>query len=390
MTEDIACVQMTGIEGWFSVAEASVLYRAAVDAIGKLPDDAVVEIGSYHGRSTVVLAQAVIDSHPTQKVIAIDPHEGSLTGLRTEPSWDAFNRNMKESGVDDMVTAIRKSSQDIDWAAPISVLFIDGLHDEASVFLDYARFGKFVSAGGIVAFHDYSNPDYPGVRIVVDRLLESGKLLMLRRPSGRDPHDTLAICRKQAQISIIIPTCGRPSLERALNSVANNGGLILDEIIVVGDGPQPAARQILDCFHAIPFSYAEHGPTRVNGIAQRNFAMPLATGTHLAFLDDDDEYVNGGVSAIRAAANQNPGRVLVFKEESKVARHPWGVVWKDKEVRNGNVGTQGIVVPNVRGRIGVWGNHYQGDYDFLRSTVDLYPNKDADVVWVDKIIARLY
>ena len=118
--------------------------------------------------------------------------------------------------------------------------------------------------------------------------------------------------------------------------------------------------------------------------------MPLATGTHLMFLDDDDQSAEGAVRAIRQEIVQHPDRPLIFQEESRVARHPWGVVWKDREIRSGNVGTQGIVVPNVPARLGLWGNSYQGDYDFVRTTVDLYPNRDADVVWVDRVVAYLY
>lgn len=202
----------------------------------------------------------------------------------------------------------------------------------------------------------------------------------------------LDMLRRDPRLSIIIPTCGRVRLASALNSLVANGALPTDEVIVVGDGWQPHARGVAADFpkNLLTIRYFEYGPTRMVGAAQRNFAMTQATGTHLWFLDDDDEAAEGAVVAIREAVADNPGRPLIFREESRNTRHEWGVVWKDKQIRSGNVGTQGIVVPNVPAMLGRWGEHYCGDYDFARSTVDLYPNKDADVVWVDKIVAYLY
>ena len=201
-----------------------------------------------------------------------------------------------------------------------------------------------------------------------------------------------AMLRRDPRMSVIIPTCGRARLQRTLESLAENGALVTDDVIVVGDGEQPGSRRIVEAFpkDRLTIRYFEHGPRNTVGNAQRNFAMPLAVGTHLAFLDDDDECAHGGMTAIRETVADNPGRPLIFREESRTARHPWGVVWVDHVLRSGNVGTQGIVVPNVPAMLGRWGEHYCGDFEFARSTVDLYPNKDRDIVWVDKIVAYLY
>jgi predicted O-methyltransferase YrrM len=390
--EDAAVARMKPVDGWFAEIEARELYRATIDAIRKIPGGVLIEVGSYKGRSTVVLASAAVDSGVKTTLFAIDPHQGVLTdGMRVSPTWDEFNANIKASGVASSIAAIRTSSSNYQTNAKVSVLFIDGLHDFESVLIDYNSYGKLVEPGGVVAFHDYSNPEFPGVKKVVDLMVARGELLLVRVPDGKDPHDTLLIARKRVKLSIIIPTCGRPRLEQALYSILENGISKRDEVIVVGDGPQPVAREIVKKFNgALPIRYFEHGPTRMVGSAQRNYAITHALGTHLAFLDDDDEYTDGAVDFIRKTVEKNPERIHVFKEQSHVARHPWGVVWKERIIQSGNVGTQGIVVPNVHGKLGSWPNNVCSDYYFLRETVNLYPDKDNGVVWVDHIVAGLY
>jgi len=195
-------------------------------------------------------------------------------------------------------------------------------------------------------------------------------------------------------LSIIVPTCGRTSLVRTLDSIVAAGLLPTDEVIVVGDGPRPSAEELVKNFRkdypGFQVRYFEHGPTFCFGNAQRQFGIGEATGTHLLFIDDDDAYVLGAIDEIRKHIQENPDRVLIFRVESHTPRHTWGYIWKIQRLVMGNVSTQTVVVPNVSGRIGRWTEKYYGDFDFIRSTVDLHPDRDAGVVWIDKVVAYLY
>src|SRR5215210_8228139 len=62
------------IEGFTRPIELSLLYHLAL--LGEGPGE-VVEIGSYLGRSTVILARAVADAGGG-RVVAVDPHQGEL------------------------------------------------------------------------------------------------------------------------------------------------------------------------------------------------------------------------------------------------------------------------------------------------------------------------
>jgi hypothetical protein len=116
------------------------------------------------------------------------------------------------------------------------------------------------------------------------------------------------------------------------------------------------------------------------GSDERRYAMSLARGTHLVFCDDDDALLPGAVQAIRAGAEAHPNRPLMFR-----MIEPGGqVLWRDPVVRCGNHGTPQFVTPNEHARLGTWGTRYEGDFDFVKSTLERYP-PDA-LVWDSTII----
>lgn len=171
--------QMRQVEGWLLEPEATVLMATAALALTGEEPHAVVEVGSYCGRSTVVLGGVVKAVCPGVRVHAIDPHEGEITtsGSQTRfeaPTLERFERNIARAGLEEIVQAIPKRSFEVEWAEPISLLFIDGLHDYGSVSRDFAHFARWVVPGGYVVFDDYDRT-FPGVIAFVDEVLKSGE-----------------------------------------------------------------------------------------------------------------------------------------------------------------------------------------------------------------------
>ena len=69
-----ALAAVEGVKGWMSDDQARRLWDAAV----RLRAPArIVEIGSFHGRSTIVLRKAAEDG---VEVVAVDPHGGGDRG----------------------------------------------------------------------------------------------------------------------------------------------------------------------------------------------------------------------------------------------------------------------------------------------------------------------
>ena len=145
-----------GVEGFLSEDEAVYLMRLAARGRG---EGAIVEIGSYHGKSTVLLAHAA-RAAGRGPVVAIDPHLGGAV--------TAFHDTLARGGVTGHVVPVVETSDAAaaTWRGPIRLLWIDGSHVREQVRRDFRNWTPFVVDGGIVAFHD--TYDYDGVRSVID------------------------------------------------------------------------------------------------------------------------------------------------------------------------------------------------------------------------------
>jgi predicted O-methyltransferase YrrM len=193
--------RMRRIEGWLEDAEADLLLAAVTRAIATVQNGAIVEIGSYCGKSTVVLAAAVsaLEDPHRVKIYAIDPHDGIVGALdqgvqQLAPTRDQFLKNISNAGIMHLVEPLIQRAFETDWNQPISFLLIDGLHDYFNVARDFNHFEPWIAAGGFIAFHDYANY-YPGVKAFVNELLANGgyekicqalSMIVIRAKGGRN------------------------------------------------------------------------------------------------------------------------------------------------------------------------------------------------------------
>lgn len=146
------------IEGWLRPAQAQRLW----DLARAVPEQgSVVEIGSFQGKSTVVLASAAPAS---ASIHAIDPHAGNDRGPGEwegaaedgQADHEQFLRNLENAGVRDRVTHVREFSQLAQGhvAGPIDLLYVDGAHGYAPARSDIVEWGNRVVEGGAMAIHD--------------------------------------------------------------------------------------------------------------------------------------------------------------------------------------------------------------------------------------------
>lgn len=186
-------------------------------------------------------------------------------------------------------------------------------------------------------------------------------------------------------LSLVIPTVSRPSLARALASARAQDWEHGDEVLLVGDGPQPAARELWDQF-GLPGLYTETPATLGYwGHGARNWVLDrrLARGRYLLALDDDDELAPVAVAIVRRALRETPDWPHVFRMSGAPNV---GTVWKVREVREGNVGTPMLCVPNVPEFLGRYTHRYGGDFDFIRACCAPYA---GGPVWREDVICRV-
>ena len=187
-------------------------------------------------------------------------------------------------------------------------------------------------------------------------------------------------------LSLIIPTAGRASLRRTLESAAPQV-LSGDECIVVGDtfdGPLPETEAICRDFPFVTY-YGYRGFGHNWGHAQINSALERCTGDYILGNDDDDIWTPHAFDAIRMAARDYPGRVLLFRFRSYLGGfvfwHTPGPEW----IKQGHIGGHCLVMPNIPGKIGQRTDRYEADFDQLVETLELH---EEPPVWCDYIIAE--
>jgi predicted O-methyltransferase YrrM len=163
-----------GVDGWLSDAEVEclALFAACPTATGE-----VLEIGSFRGKSTIVLARAAALTQQTH-VVAVDPFvlEGpTLADHNGVASARAlFEANLRQAGVEHAVELHEAYSNEVgkSWDRPIRLLWIDGDHTYEGARTDLETFLPFLADRAIVAFHDILHP-YQCVRAFREGVVES-------------------------------------------------------------------------------------------------------------------------------------------------------------------------------------------------------------------------
>ncbi len=149
---------VSDVEGWMSPGQGATLFDAATNC----PEGGrIVEIGSFRGRSTIVLATA---ADPSVEIVAIDPHAGNdrgpqeIDGYVDEAADDhaVFTANLAAAGVSGRVRHVREfSDAALDLVqGPVDVLYVDGAHRYGPALADIRAWGDRVRDDGTMLIHD--------------------------------------------------------------------------------------------------------------------------------------------------------------------------------------------------------------------------------------------
>ncbi|CCB74122.1 MULTISPECIES: class I SAM-dependent methyltransferase [Streptomycetaceae] len=154
-------------KGFMPVDEGLALYAAAVTA-GRLGLP-LLEVGTYCGRSTILLAAAAREAGVS--AVTVDHHRGSE---EQQPGWEyhdpglvdpevglmdtlpSFRRTLHAAGLEDQVIALvgRSPRAAALWAAPLGLVFIDGGHTDEHATADYEGWTPHLADGGLLVIHD--------------------------------------------------------------------------------------------------------------------------------------------------------------------------------------------------------------------------------------------
>ncbi|GAA2334048.1 class I SAM-dependent methyltransferase [Streptomyces cuspidosporus] len=155
-------------KGFMPVDEGLALYAAAADAAAalRLP---LLEVGTYCGRSTILLAAAARAAGTV--AVTVDHHRGSE---EQQPGWEyhdpevvdpevgrmdtlpTFRRTLHAAGLEDHVIAVVGRSPQVAgvWGKQVGLVFIDGGHTDEHASADYEGWAPHLAPGGLLVIHD--------------------------------------------------------------------------------------------------------------------------------------------------------------------------------------------------------------------------------------------
>lgn len=179
---------------------------------------------------------------------------------------------------------------------------------------------------------------------------------------------------KEPTLGIMISTHGDRRLARTLHSIATQKLIPGDDIVVVGDGPQPWAKKLVESFGP-PFRYIYTKKTGDWGHTQMNAAIEHVRGDYITGQDHDDIYLPRAFQCIREAAIISPNKPLLVRLKTPEL----GILWCEllKPPLDGHC----LVIPNVKNKIGRFDGAYDGDQRYINGTLEAW----GEAGWVDVV-----
>lgn len=195
---------------------------------------------------------------------------------------------------------------------------------------------------------------------------------------------------ERKMFTVIVPTLGRDSLPKTLDSIDK----ALCEIIIVADGFELShetymyLRKEAELYEA-RFYIVDIGRHDF-GSPQLQFGYKMATGKWILNCGDDDIYFPWTFKMLKEIIDKSPAIPMVFR----TILHPGSqrgnkhdvILWEDPEIRNKNITGQCLVVPNVQEKLGNW--NILADHMFIWTTIMLGWNKQ--VMWRKEIISECF
>ncbi len=151
------------VPGWTRGEEAAALAQVAFAAP---PDAVIVEIGSFLGRSAVLLAGAR-KVRGSGVVYCVDPFDASgdafsvpvyqdIQASLRSPLRHQFEANIRRAGLSDWVEIRQGRADEVadSWSQPIDLLFMDGDQSFNGARTAYELWAPFLKPGGMLAVHN--------------------------------------------------------------------------------------------------------------------------------------------------------------------------------------------------------------------------------------------
>lgn len=172
---DRIATDLESVEGYLGPKEVRFLFLLA--AYPTAPGD-ILEIGSFKGKSTIVLAKGA-ELTNSGDVYAVDP---MVNTSATDPylaegqsTVNEFKSNIEQHQVSARIELFQMRSAELaqTWERSLRLLWIDGDHTYRGAKTDFECFSSHLADGAIVAMDDVLHEFEGGIRVFMEDILLS-------------------------------------------------------------------------------------------------------------------------------------------------------------------------------------------------------------------------
>lgn len=137
------------IPGWLRREDALKLYEMAYYAAGD-----ILELGSYHGLSTSILARSNRNSPDRKHIYTVDLDPAHVRATMTNLRTQGLHRGVTAS-CEDAAGAVRRFASQ---GQQFGFIFIDHAHSYEAVYQVCRELERVALIGGFCLFHDFNDP----------------------------------------------------------------------------------------------------------------------------------------------------------------------------------------------------------------------------------------
>ena len=166
--------RISHIPGWFTFDDCTHFHLIlSLQSVFGIEGD-LFEIGSYHGRSTALMARYL---KKNERIVICDAFDvDALHNYKNPPSPEMLIKNIRlvNPNLDLSKIIINRclsSSLSLNPDQQFRFIHVDGGHFEEEVKADLVLCCKHIISNGVIVIDDYGHPDFPDVTKAVDECL---------------------------------------------------------------------------------------------------------------------------------------------------------------------------------------------------------------------------
>lgn len=197
-------------------------------------------------------------------------------------------------------------------------------------------------------------------------------------------------------LTVVIPTAGRDTLERCLESLQprNQGGWGIDRLVVIDKNSTKDINNVVKLCnkHYVDWITFEH-PYSDWGYPGMEYVYKhrQENGLYIMNIGDDDVFVEDTIPQLVNIFASSGALLQPYMVQAELHPSPHRgnqvpvVLWNDscRSLERGKVTGQNLIVPNIPHLMG----NMADDFEFIRQTIKKW---DYNVTWVPKVFTRCY